>query len=136
MDGVELTGKRVLLVEDDLFFAGRILSVLNKLGCETERSATSEAGVERAAALDFDAVIVNLGSARLGGVETVRRLKRAGARRMIAYISHTRIPEIRDAVRAAGGDGIYANSAITMRLPSILQRVLSGRPPDETDDEE
>ncbi len=120
---------RVLLVEDDLFFAARILSVLRKMGCEVERATYLEDALEKTRNRDPDVVILSFASKRLGGIESIRMLKsQAGARRILSYLSHVKIPEVRDAVLAAGADRIVPNSAITMRLPDILGRVLRGEP--------
>ncbi len=62
-------------------------------------------------------------------METVRRLKSLGARHVIGFISHTLIPDVREEARAAGADMVCANSAITQRLPEIVERVLGGGKP-------
>ena len=117
---------RVLLAEDDLFFSARILSVLDQLGYKTDTAKTQEEATRKAAEGRPTLVIVNLASRRLGGAELIRQLKAGeSAPRVIAYLSHTRIPEVREEVLGAGADKICANSAITMRLPQIVQQVLS-----------
>jgi CheY-like chemotaxis protein len=117
---------KVLLAEDDLFFSARLLSVLDKLGYQTYTARTQDEALQKAAEIRPPLVILNLASKRVGGAELIRRLKgREPAPRVIAYLSHTRIPEIRDEVLAAGADKVCANSAITMRLPQILEQVLS-----------
>src|SRR5438309_923843 len=121
---------RILLVDDDLFFSARILSVLTKLGYATERAATADDALVKLAAAPAEIVIVNFGSRKLsisGALDLVQRVKsRYRVARVVAYLSHTKIPAIRAQANAAGVDRLCANSAITMRLPDILRSVLGG----------
>jgi CheY-like chemotaxis protein len=124
----------VLLVDDDLFFSARILSVLRNLGFRAE-AARTVAEAEQKTRSGQDLVIFNFGSARLGELETIRSIKSAGAPRLLAFLSHVKIPAVRDAVLAAGADSLVPNSAITQRLPEILARLMSNEPlPDDLED--
>ena len=120
-------GLRVLLVDDDLFFSARILSVLKKLGYSAEAVRTvSDAEAKTREGQDL--VILNFGSPRLGGLATVRALRAAGAPRLLAFLSHVKIPAVREEVLAAGADKIVPNSAVSQRLPEILTRILADEP--------
>jgi two-component system response regulator MprA len=132
------TALRVLLVNDDLFFSPRILSVLKNMGHEASTANTVEQALQKMAADKPDLIIFNLNSQRLGGMETIRRLKsEGGAPRLLAFLSHVKIPDIREEVLAAGADKLCANSAITMRLPDIVNRVMNSSPAaDDAEDEE
>jgi CheY-like chemotaxis protein len=126
---------RVLLVDDDLFFSARILSVLQRLGCRAETARTVEQAEERTRA-GQELVILNYGSARLGGLDTVRRLREAGASRVLAFLSHVKIPAVREEVLAAGADRIVPNSAVSQRLPEILTRLMANEAlPEDREDE-
>jgi CheY-like chemotaxis protein len=122
---------QVLLVDDDLFFSARILSVLRKLGCRASCSRVLEEAEERVRE-GQDLVILNFGSARLGDLAAIRRLREAGAPKLLAFLSHVKIPAVRDAVLAAGADRIVPNSSVSQRLPEILARLLADEP--EPDD--
>jgi DNA-binding NarL/FixJ family response regulator len=118
---------RVLLIENDLFFSARILSVLEKAGYVARTAASREAGEREIVDSPPDAVILNLASPALGGVGFIRRAKELSPRtKVITYLSHVKIPDIRAEVMAAGADKLCANSAITMRLPAILRDTLAG----------
>ncbi len=118
---------RVLLVEDDLFFAGRIMSVLKKQGYPAERATTSENALAKISSSRPDVVVLNLASRKFDGIDLIRSISsKPDHPRILAYLSHVKIPDVRDEVLAAGADMICANSAITMRLPGILADVLSG----------
>ncbi len=119
-------GARILLVDDELFFAARILSVLRQHGYEVERAATADEAQLRIPVDRPDLVILNLASPKLGGIPLARQLKEAGVRRLMAFLNHTRIPEVREEALAAGVDQLCANSAITNRLPELVERALRG----------
>ncbi len=121
------TPTRVLLVNDDLLFSARILSVLRQNGYLPETASTPQQALEKAADLSPALVILNLGSERLGGLETLRRLKsEAGAPRVLAFLSHVRIPQIRAAALEAGADKLCPNSAVSLRLSTLIQQVMEG----------
>jgi DNA-binding NarL/FixJ family response regulator len=119
---------RVLLVENDLFFTARILSALGKMGLETRTAATRDAAESSLAEYGPQLVILNLATPALGGIHTIRRVKAdLPNSRVIAYLSHTKIPDVRAEVLEAGADKLCANSAISMRLPDIVRDTLAGR---------
>ena len=118
---------RVLLVDDDLFFSARILSVLQKLGHKAEVARTV-ADAEAQTRAGQDLVILNFSSPRLGDLEAVRKLRAAGAPKLLAFLSHVKIPPVRESVLAAGADRLVPNSAITQRLPEILIRLGANEP--------
>ena len=127
----------MLVVNDDLFFSGRILSVLEKGGYRTLSAVTPGDALNQIRQSKPALVILNLGSKRLGGAELIRRIKAEPVSPMVlAFISHTLIPNVRDEVMAAGADRICANSAVSMRLPQIVEEVLEGKSNhEETKDE-
>jgi CheY-like chemotaxis protein len=134
-DALPHDAPRVLLVDDDLFLSARILSVLRRLGYRAE-SVRTISDAEEAARVGQDLVILNFGSRRLGTLETIERLKGAGAPRLLAYLSHVKIPDVREAVLAAGADRIVPNSAVSQRLPEILTRIFANEPlPSDIDEE-
>lgn len=119
---------RVLLVDDDLYFSARMISVLQKLGHKAEVARTVPDAQEKSRA-GQDLVILNFGSASLGSLDVIRELRSAGAPKVLAFLSHVKIPAVREEVLAAGADRLVPNSAITQRLPEILARLSSNEPP-------
>ena len=121
----EKTGPRVLLVESDLFFAARLLSGREKMGCWVGRATTEAHALELASEIKPQLAILNLASARIDALETARRLKtEAEVPKVLAYYSHVKIPGIVDQATAAGIDLLVPNSAITLRLSSIVSSML------------
>ena len=125
-----------LLAESDLFFAAPILRCLEAAGFVVATAATAEDAAERARALAPTLAVVSLNSQPVGGLETVRRLKEAGVRRVMAYVSHVRIPALREAAIAAGVDRLCSNSAVSVRLPELLERLLAPGPGRLVEDEQ
>lgn len=114
-----------LLIEDDLFFRIRLLSMLERIGYRVEMAANSKQALDLASQDVPVLAILNLASPRLGGVDLVRRLKtEAKIPYVLTYLSHVRIPAVREEVLAAGADKICTNSAISTRLPEIIWEIL------------
>ena len=113
-------------MNDDLFFSGRLLSVLRTAGFEAQVEADAGAAVESASRGGFDLAIVNANSRGIDTPALIGKLRaETPVRWIIAFLSHTRIPEARDRILGAGADRLCANSAITMRLPDIVHSVMS-----------
>ena len=125
---------RVLLIENDLFFTAKVLSALDKMGCSTITASRQEEIEQKLTDADPNLVIINLAARGIGTIETIRHIKSLpDAPKVLAYLSHTKIPDVRDEVLGAGADKLCANSAISMRLPSLVQDVLAGSGPKEED---
>jgi DNA-binding response OmpR family regulator len=117
--------KRILVANDDLFFGGRILSVLEKSGFETATAATADEAERLAGSSELSLAIVNLNSRRLGGIELIRRLRAAHSDlKILAFLSHTLIPPVKDEVFSAGANKLATNGAVSTRLPSLVDRLL------------
>lgn len=128
----EETGKRALVVEDDLFFSVRIETTLSKLGYTVEVVTEGAQAVASAEALRPDLVIVNFGRDRLNPAETVRKLKSLpNPAPVLGFVPHVSMPQVRPAAIAAGCDLLVANSALTLRLPQLAAKLVSPRPSQE-----
>src|SRR5690242_14147936 len=98
------------------------------MGVETRTAASGEAAERTLEDFRPNLVILNLASPALGGAGLIRRIKSGSPdTRVVAFLSHTRIPDVRAEVMAAGADKLCANSAISMRLPDIVRDTLAGR---------
>lgn len=115
----------VLLVDDDLFFAARILSVLGAAGYRVDHVTDAASAPTRCAEARPDLALVNLGSRGLDGMEALRGLAAADpAPPIVAYAPHVRIPDLREAARAAGAVRVVPNSAIASRLVEVIRDAL------------
>jgi DNA-binding NarL/FixJ family response regulator len=101
--------------------------VLEKAGHEVKAVGTQRDAEAAFASDPPDLMLVNLASEKLGRADLIRRVKAVSpSTKVVAFISHTRIPEFRESVLAAGADKLCANSAISMRLPDIVRSVMAG----------
>ena len=114
-----------LVIESDLFFSVRIEKTLQKMGYAVTVATTGEQAIADAAANPPDIVVVNFGEERLHAEETTRKLKDShNAALVLGHISHVNMPFVRPNAIHAGCDLLVANSALTMRLPQLVEKLL------------
>ncbi len=75
----ELSGKRVLVVEDEQSLATIVELYLRQAGCSTERAADGLRALELYTAWRPDLVVLDLGLPRLDGLEVLKRIREKGA---------------------------------------------------------
>lgn len=127
----------ILLVESDLFFSARILSVLKKSGYGARSATTPDQALALLKSARPALAIVSLNDPRLSSLDLIRHLRATeGAPPVLAYLSHVRIPALREEALAAGVDKLVPNSAISLRLVTILEEVLGGGIKEPVEDEE
>jgi DNA-binding NarL/FixJ family response regulator len=128
----DLTTAAVLLVETDLLFTARIVAALERAGYIAAIVAGQDAAIQHLDTYPTSLVIINLSAARLGGLALVRQIKeRSPHTRVLAYLSHVRIPDVRQEAADAGVDKLCANSAVSLRLADLVRDTLNGRGPRE-----
>jgi DNA-binding response OmpR family regulator len=95
---------RVLLIEDDQLLARLVERSLGEAGFAVEHTGSAAEGCARAAASDYDVVLLDLGLPDRPGLEVVRALRRAG--RTMPIVILTGRDEEADIVRGldAGAD--------------------------------
>jgi CheY-like chemotaxis protein len=128
------THRRALLVEADIFFAARLRSVLTNLGWSVHHVTTPEA---LSAADPGELVLLNLAGTVLHPLKAAAAWRQLqNPPKIVAYMSHVRIPEVRDAAMAAGVDRLIPNSAAVNRLPQVLEHLFRDTAPAVIEDEE
>jgi CheY-like chemotaxis protein len=115
-----------LVVENDLFFAVRIETTLKRMGYRVHTvgsaAAARDALGERVPAL----VLVSFGKDALAPGEVTRLAKSLPeAPPVLGYISHVILAEKRAEAKEAGCDLLVPNSAVAMRLPMLIERLLA-----------
>ncbi len=118
----------LLLAADDLMFPSRIGEAVRPLGYELRVAGGAAAVRESALAAPPAAILVNLSARRLDAPALIRSLKDDPATRAIpvlAFAGHVETDK-HDAARAAGADMVAANSSVSLHLPKLLARLLSG----------
>ena len=126
-------GPVLLLAADDLMFPSRIREAVRPLGYTLRVAASAAAVRDNARSEPPLAILVNLNARRLDAAGLIRDLKADAATRaipLLAFAGHVETAK-NDAARAAGADMVAANSSVSLHLPKLLARLLSGeRPPD------
>ena len=124
---------RALVVEEDLFFSVRIETVLQKLGYEVTVIGDPNKAVEHARQHHLALVIINFGSDRVSPADTTRHIKDLpDPPPVMGFVPHVWMPQVRPNAMAAGCDLLVANSALVMRLPQLVAKLLAGKGANET----
>ncbi len=120
--------KKVLVIDDDLFFAMRAEATLRKMGYEAKLLGTYQEALAYAGENDLCLTLLSYGKERLQPLELTRELKALSPEcPILGYVSHGEIPTMRPLSKAAGCDLLIANSVFAMRLPQMIQKLA---PPD------
>lgn len=98
-------GRRVLMIEDDETIASMYRLRLEAEGWEVHVSETGEAGVELAASLLPDAVVLDIMLPGIDGIEVLRRLRASEATRdlrVVVLSNSAGLPESAEEARRLG----------------------------------
>jgi signal transduction histidine kinase/CheY-like chemotaxis protein/HPt (histidine-containing phosphotransfer) domain-containing protein len=123
--GPDLSGRRVLVVED--VEVNRLIAreVLRRMGCHVEIAEDGARGVEMALAADYDLVLMDIQMPRVDGVEATRRIRAADGPRgrvpIVALTAHA-IASEREAYLAAGLDDYLSKPFKPAALREIVAR--------------
>lgn len=116
----------VLVIQDDLFFSVRIETALHKMGLTPHVFSDRNRALEWAKDHSFSLVIINFASERLHPADTVRQLKELTSPPIIlGFCPHVWLPQIRPNAIEAGCDLLVANSALSLRLPHFVTKLLN-----------
>jgi len=123
-------GRRVLVIDDSDTLRRSVRAALAESMPEVElgEAASSRAGLERAGAEPWDAVLLDLSLPDRSGVETLRELRRARPALPVVVMSLHGESEYGDVVRAAGAAGYVAKGSAAGALVSALRSALGGAP--------
>jgi len=107
---------KVLILEDNLIWSGRLRPALRALGHEGE-FVTAVPG-----SLEADVAIINLSSPRLDPFDAVRKFREKGLF-VIGHAGHKE-KDLWEKGREAGCSRIVSNSELTFKLESILAELV------------
>jgi CheY-like chemotaxis protein len=100
----QLAAKRILVVDDNVDAADSLAMVLNQRGHNAEAVFSPSAAIERAATLNPEIVLLDIGLPGMDGYEVAQRIRAAGgAARLVALTGYGQPEDVRRA-RAAGFD--------------------------------
>ena len=126
-----MAGVKVLVVEDDPAVRGSLERSLRFEGYEVLTAADGEAALAAVAASAPDAVLLDLGLPRLGGVEVCRRLRAAGDTTPVLMLTARDATSDRVAGFDVGADDYlpkpFALEELLARLRALLRRTATAR---------
>jgi len=120
------TGRRVLIVDDNVDAATSLAEILRLEGHECEAVFSAHEGLERAATLRPDFVLLDIGLPGLDGYEVARRLRQLDGLEGVGLIALTGYgrPEDRERTRVAGFDGHFVKP---LDFEQLERRLAQGR---------
>jgi CheY-like chemotaxis protein len=111
----------VLIVNPDLLSSSRIESALKSLGWAVVTARTQDEALARLRHITPMLVLINFNIEGLQPLVITERAKSLHPQvKVLGFISHTRLSEVRPKAQIAGCDKLVANSALQERLPQIL----------------
>jgi CheY-like chemotaxis protein len=132
----EVEKPKVLVLEDDLMFSVRIEKTLTHLGYAPSIFTHSAEAIAFAEQNTLHLALINFSSEQQSPGEVVKRIKaQPDPPPVLGYCSHVSMPQIRPNAMAAGCNLLVANSALTMRLPQLVAKVLAGSQGDLDEEE-
>ena len=119
---------RVLLVDDNEAVLVRAAAVL-KSSCRVVGAVTNgRDAMEAAETLDPDVIVLDISMNGMSGLEVAARLRGAGSRAAIVFLTVQEGEEFIRAARAAGGIGYVMKSRLASDLKLAVQEARDGRP--------
>ncbi len=121
-----MTSMHVLLIEDDVDAADYLVKGLKESGHQVEHAADGKAGLLKAAAENFDVLIVDRMLPQLDGLSLVQHLRATGNATPVLFLSA--LGEVDDRVKGlrAGGDDYlvkpYAFAELLARVETLGRR--------------
>jgi DNA-binding NarL/FixJ family response regulator len=118
-----------MVVEDHKTFLDRICSALRKQR-DIEIVAEIQNGleaVERAAALQPDLIILDIGLPDLNGLEAARRIRTLAASAKIIFLTLESSPEIVNEALRLGARGYVLKPNFARDLPAAVEAVMNGK---------
>jgi len=119
-----------VLVVDDFAQWRRVVvaAVQGKLGLRV----IAEAGdgleaVDKAADLQPDLVVLDIGLPRLNGIEAAQRIKGASPRSKVLFLTENYSSDVAEAALDTGASGYVVKSAFAREMVPAVEAVLAGR---------
>ena len=122
-----MTGRRILVVEDNDLNLRLVRDVLQHAGYVVVEARTGEQGVEIAQDRPPDLILMDLGLPGIDGTEALRLLRESPATAGIPVVAVTAyaMPADQERSRAAGFDGYLTKPLDVLALPGQVRRYLA-----------
>ncbi len=117
---------RILVVEDDPKIASFVVKGLKQSGFAVDQAADGQQGLDLALSTTYDAVVADVMLPKLDGLGLVQRLRAAGGRSPILFLSARATVDDRVRGLQAGGDDYltkpFAFSELLARVQALIRR--------------
>jgi len=124
---VRLSGRRVLIVEDNLVNQVVARRLLERLGCSVDVADGGEQGLERWSNQEYDLVFMDCEMPGMDGYETTRQLRqreRPGQHTPVVALTAHALPQMVAKCLESGMDGHLAKPIVFAHLKQTLERYL------------
>jgi two-component system nitrate/nitrite response regulator NarL len=120
---------RAVVVDDHPLFRRAARDLMERGGgfLVVGEAGSGRAGLELAASLQPDLVLLDVRLGDMDGIDALRRLRETGVASRVAVISDSRVPADLQAALRAGADGYLLKSAEPQALLAQLRRVAAGQ---------
>ena len=119
-----------VLVVDDFAQWRRVVvaTVQQKLGLRViAEAADGLDAVDKAADLQPDLVVLDIGLPRLNGIEAAQRIKDASPKSKVLFLTENYSSDVAEAALDTGASGYVVKSAFSRELIPAVEAVLAGR---------
>jgi len=119
-----------VLVVDDFAQWRRVVvaAVQGKLGLRViAEAADGLEAVDKAADLQPDLVVLDIGLPRLNGIEAAQRIKGASPRSKVLFLTENYSSDVAEAALDTGASGYVVKSAFAGEMVPAVEAVLAGR---------
>src|SRR5947209_9232065 len=124
---------RVLVVEDDAKIASFVVNGLKQSGFAVDRCGDGLEGLARAEAVAYDAAVVDVMLPKMDGLKLVQKLRAAGSRTPVLFLSAKASVDDRVSGLQAGGDDYltkpFAFSELLARIQALIRRATQAPEP-------
>jgi DNA-binding NarL/FixJ family response regulator len=116
-----------LLADDHENFLVAATRFLTRQSYVVKAVSDGQALLDEVARLEPDVLVLDISMPVLSGIEAAQRLKAAGCKARIVFLTQHQDPDYVRAAFAAGGLGYVIKSWLVSDLPLALTEVLAGR---------
>lgn len=117
---------RILVVEDDPKIASFVVKGLKQGGFAVDHAAEGQQGLDLALSTPYDAIVADVMLPKLDGLNLVQRLRAAGGRSPVLFLSAKATVDDRVRGLQAGGDDYltkpFAFSELQARVQALIRR--------------
>jgi DNA-binding NarL/FixJ family response regulator len=119
---------RVLVVDDDEVMLARTTAALTPDCVVVGAVRDGKAALEAAGALRPDVIVLDISMPGMSGLEVAQRLRKAGSKAAVVFLTIHQEEEFVLAARAAGAIGYVVKPRLRSDLMPAVRDALEGRP--------